>query len=244
MQVFTWRNICEKLLKAVSFTDCQQCIHMWNCAVEKLCVKLSHGVQSSLRTTHQLGAIFTNMFTEPANDPWTCVHCSGSCLLSTTGPLPLVFAIFSLAMAWIPFIIAYCYMVGPFYWRWGHGSSQGGASIVDNNSISVLSTWWADYIHRQRHHIIHCSAGSLVSVMLWWTTGPKWVVVQHGSGRHVDQQCKAGCAQYGKVTSQLGKVCLFVFTFSVHVHSLWTYILVNKIFWAALSPLSSTRALN
>lgn len=135
-------------------------------------------------------------------------------------------------------------MVGPYYWRWGHGSSQGGASIVDNNSISVLSSWWADYIHRQRHCTIHCSAGSLVSVMLWWTIGPKWVVVQHGGGRHVDQQCKAGCAQCGKVTYQLGKVCPFVFTFSVHIHSLWTYILVDEISWAALSPLSSTRALN
>ena len=99
MQVFAWRNICENLLKTVSFTDCQQCIHMWNCDVKKFCVELSHGVQSSLRTTHQLGATFTNMFTEPANDPWTFVHRSGSCLLSTTGSLPLVFTISSLAMA-------------------------------------------------------------------------------------------------------------------------------------------------
>ena len=150
----------REILKAVSFTDCQQYIHMWNCDVEKLCVELSHGVQSSLRTTHQLGATFTNMFTEPANDPWTCVHRSGSCLLSTTGPLPLVFAILSLAMAWIPFIIAYCYMVGPYYWRWGHGSSQGGASIVDNNSIYVLSTWSADYIHR------HIALSTVVQVVL------------------------------------------------------------------------------
>ena len=122
--------------------ECQNTVWMVLLEVAMSKIKSESKVKScqKQRTTHRLGAMFTNTFTkwftEPANDPWSCVHCSGSCLLSTTSCLccilisngidtlhdnlllygrPLLFEV----RTWI------------FTRR----------CIPENNSISVLSTW-------------------------------------------------------------------------------------------------------
>ena len=94
---------------------------------------------------------------------------------------------------------------------------------------SVLSTWWADYIHGPRRHIGHWNSGSLVVLILWWTTGRVKVgCSSEMRGRHIDWQSEVGMWEIS-----LSSVCLFVFTFSVREHiSLWMRFPVNySWFW-------------